>query len=210
MIIAVDGPAASGKGTIARRIAAHFGIAYLDTGALYRAVARDVAAGGNAVDDPSAAALAATRIDAGTLNDPVLRTRGTGEAASIVAQFPAVRAALLEFQRTFANQARGAVLDGRDIGTVVCPEADAKIYVIAAVEERAKRRWKELNAAGSESTYDSILADLVKRDARDRQRDNAPLKPASDAHLLDTTNLDIEAAFKAAVELIDAATGRAN
>lgn len=210
MIVAVDGPAASGKGTLARRIAAHFDIAYLDTGALYRAVARDVIAAGSMVDDVSAATLAAKKIDADTLDDPVLRTRGTGEAASIVAQFPAVRAALLEFQRTFANQTPGAVLDGRDIGTVVCPEADAKIYVIAAVEERAKRRWKELNAAGSQCTYDSILADLVKRDARDRQRESAPLKPASDAHLLDTTNLDIEAAFEAAVELIDAATGRAN
>lgn len=210
MIVAVDGPAASGKGTLARRIAAHFNIAYLDTGALYRAVARDVIATGSPVDDPSAAAQAAQSIDANTLDDPVLRTRGTGEAASIVAQFPAVRAALLDFQRAFANQARGAVLDGRDIGTVVCPQADAKIYVVAAVEERAKRRWKELNAAGLASTYDSILADLVKRDARDRQRESAPLKPASDAHLLDTTNLDIEAAFEAAVELIDAAIGRAN
>lgn len=210
MIIAVDGPAASGKGTLARRIAVHFDIAHLDTGALYRAVARDVIAAGSPIDDASAAALAAESIDANTLDDPLLRTRGTGEAASIVAQYPAVRAALLEFQRKFANQPRGAVLDGRDIGTVVCPQADAKIYVIAAVEERAKRRWKELSADGSDSTYDSILADLVKRDARDRQRDEAPLKPASDAHLLDTTNLDIEAAFKAAVELIDAATGRAN
>lgn len=210
MIIAVDGPAASGKGTLARRIAAHFDIAHLDTGALYRAVARDVMAAGSPVDDASAAARAAASIDANTLDDPALRTRGTGEAASIVAQFPAVRAALLEFQRKFAGQPRGAVLDGRDIGTIVCPQADAKIYVIAAVEERAKRRWKELSADGSDSTYDSILADLVKRDARDRQRDEAPLKPASDAHLLDTTNLDIEAAFKAAVELIDAATGRAN
>lgn len=210
MIIAVDGPAASGKGTLARRLAAHYGFRYLDTGSLYRAVARDVLASGGSLDEPETAAAAAGRIDADTLDDPGLRSRGAGEAASVVAQHAAVREALLAFQRNFASRAPGAVLDGRDIGTVVCPDADAKIYVVAAVEERARRRWRELTAAGTECTYDAILAELVKRDARDRQRDSAPLKPAENAHLLDTTNLDIEAAFKAAVELIDAATGRAS
>lgn len=210
MMIAVDGPAASGKGTLARRLAAHYGFRYLDTGSLYRAVARDVLASGGSLDEPEAAAAAASRIDADTLNDPGLRSRGAGEAASVVAQHSPVREALLAFQRRFASGPPGAVLDGRDIGTVVCPDADVKIYVVAAVEERAKRRWQELSAGGTECTYDAILAELVKRDARDRQRDNAPLKPAENAHLLDTTNLDIEAAFKAAVELIDAATGRAS
>jgi cytidylate kinase len=210
VIIAVDGPAASGKGTLARRLAAHFGLRHLDTGALYRAVARDLLAAGGDLGDVAAATEAARGLDPATLDDPALRTDATGEAASLIAQYREVRAALVAFQRDFAASPPGAVLDGRDIGTVICPDADVKIYVVASVEERARRRWRELEAAGGSASFDDVLADLVRRDDRDSARADAPLKPAQDAHLLDTSNLDIEAAFRAAVELIEAATGRAD
>jgi len=203
MIIAVDGPAASGKGTLARRLASHYGFAYLDTGALYRAVARDVRAANRNLRDEAAAEEAARNLDAETLKDPFLRDRGVGEAASIVARFPMVREALRDYQRSFARRKPGAVLDGRDIGTVVCPDADVKLYITAGLEERARRRFHELRAKNFEVTRAEILEQIRKRDERDKGRDASPLTRAPDAYLLDTTDLDIEAAFKSAVELID-------
>jgi CMP/dCMP kinase len=202
MIIAIDGPAGSGKGTLAKRIAAHLGLPYLDTGSLYRAVARDVRRAGAALDDAKAAAAAARALDATTLTDPSLRDPGVGDAASIVARFPEVRAALLDLQRRFASQRPGAVLDGRDIGTVVLPDADVKIFVIADAKVRAQRRYMELKARGEPVNYESVLELILKRDERDSKRLAAPMKPASDAILLDTTDLDIEAAFEAAVGMI--------
>ncbi len=202
MIIAIDGPAASGKGTLAKRIAEHFGLHHLDSGLLYRATARDVRQRGGALDDPAAAAAAARALDPATLDDPELRGPGAGEAASIVARFPAVRAALLAFQRDFARRPPGAVLDGRDIGTVVCPDADVKIYVTATPEVRARRRYLELQNRGEAATYDAVLADIRRRDERDAGRDASPMRAAEDAFLLDTSNLDIEAAFDAAVGVI--------
>lgn len=208
MIIAVDGPAASGKSTLAKRIAAHYGLPHLDTGSLYRAVARDVLIGGGKLDDPQAGERAALGLDPGSLDDPALRKRGLGEAASIVAALPAVRAALLNFQRGFAGQAAGAVIEGRDIGTVICPDADVKIFVNASAESRARRRYLELSRNGERMTAETILAEIRERDRRDQTRAAAPLRQAPDAHLLDTTKLDIEAAFNAAVELIKASAGR--
>ncbi len=203
MIIAIDGPAASGKGTLARKIAAHYNLGYLDTGALYRAVARDVRRSGGDLDDEATAAAAARSLDASTLSDPSLRDPGVGDAASIVAKFPAVRAALLDFQRDFAKQEPGAVLDGRDIGTVVLPDADAKIFVIAETEVRADRRYKELKARGEPVTPEGVLEVIRRRDERDQSRDAAPMKPAPDAIVLDTTRLDAEQAFRRVVALIE-------
>jgi cytidylate kinase len=202
MIIAIDGPAASGKGTLGKRIAEHFGLAHLDTGLLYRAVARDVRARGGALDDPVAATAAARGLDPTTLDDPDLRAPGLGEAASIVAGIPPVRAALLQFQRDFARRPPGAVLDGRDIGTVVCPDADVKIYVTASPEVRARRRYLEKAGRGEPATYEGVLEDIRRRDERDARRDAAPMQQATDAFLLDTSNLDIEAAFNTAVGVI--------
>ena len=202
MIIAIDGPAASGKGTLAKRIAAHFGLHHLDTGLLYRAVARDVQRLGGALDDAERAAAAARALDPAGLDDPDLRKPGAGEAASIVARIPQVRAALLEFQRSFARRPPGAVLDGRDIGTAVCPEADVKIYVTATPEVRAERRYLEMKGRGEAATYEGVLADIRRRDQRDASRDTAPMRSADDAFLLDTSNLDIEAAFDTAVGVI--------
>jgi cytidylate kinase len=209
MIVAIDGPAASGKGTLGKMIAAHYGLAHLDTGKLYRAVARDMLGSGA---DPAdvAAALAATRaLDLTTLSDPSLMQGRLGEAASIVASHPEVRRVLLGYQRRFAGQQPGAVLDGRDIGTVVCPDADVKLFVTATPEVRARRRYLELNAAGNAVAEADVLADIRRRDERDQNRAVAPLVQAEDAVLLDTTNLDIDAAFKAAIALIDAAMGHA-
>lgn len=208
MIIAIDGPAASGKGTIAKRIAEHYGFAYLDTGMLYRAVGRDVLESGGSLDDGQAAERCARALDPATFGDPVLRTREMGEAASKVAVVPGVRAALLEMQRDFRACIPGAVVEGRDIGTVVFPDAEIKIYITADVEERARRRARELTAAGEEVSDEAILADLRKRDARDQGRETAPLTLAPDAYLLDTTKLDIEQVFFAAVRFIDAEIGR--
>ncbi|WP_334130090.1 (d)CMP kinase [Sneathiella sp.] len=205
MIIAVDGPVAAGKGTLARRIAAHYGLAYLDTGALYRAVGLKILREGGNPSDPAVALAAAQRVEEIALTDPALRDEATGEAASIVAANTDVRAALLRYQRTFAKRPEGAVLDGRDIGTVVCPDADVKLYVTASAEVRAERRFAELKGKGVETTYAAVLADLLARDARDMGRGAAPLKKAPDAHLLDTSKLDIEAAFKAACHIIDTA-----
>jgi cytidylate kinase len=208
MIIAIDGPAASGKGTLAKRIAEHWGLPCLETGLLYRAVARDVVRLGFRLDDPWAALVAARSLHPAELLDPDLRTPQAGDAASIVARIPQVRTALLVYQRAFARQPGGAVLDGRDIGTVVCPDADAKIYVTARTEVRAKRRFLECQGRGEAVTLDGILADIRRRDERDASRDNSPMHPASDADLLDTSDLGIEAAFDAAVGLIKRKIGQ--
>ena len=209
MIIAIDGPAASGKGTLAKRIAVHYRLRHLDTGALYRAVARDTLAEGGDLTDASAAVIAASRLDVATLGDPALRLAGLGEAASVVARHPDVRAVLLTYQRTFAQGGSGAVIDGRDIGTVICPDADVKLFVTATPEERARRRFLELSQNGVEIGEQEVLADIQARDERDRTRGASPLRQAEDAALLDTTNLDIDAAFRAAIDLIEAAMGHA-
>jgi CMP/dCMP kinase len=203
MKIAIDGPAASGKGTLARRIAAHYNLGYLDTGAMYRAVARDVKRAGHRLEDVAAATRAARELDAASLDDPAIRTASAGEAASVVAKIPDVRAALLQFQRAFAAKGRGAVLDGRDIGTVVLPDADVKIFVVADVGVRARRRYDELAVGGEAVTYEGVLAIIKARDARDTDRAVSPMKPASDAIVLDTTGLGVEAAFQAAVAVIE-------
>jgi cytidylate kinase len=207
-VIAIDGPAASGKGTLAQRVAAHLGYAWLDTGLLYRAVARDVLASGSALGDEAAAVEAAMRLDPGTLDDPGLRSKEMGEAASIVAAVQQVRAAILDYQREFARRPPGAVIDGRDIGTVVCPNADVKIFVTAEVQVRAARRYRELIAQGECVTLEGVLQMIVERDRRDRERTVSPLVAAPDAILLDTTNLDIEAAFEAAIGLIKRKIGQ--
>jgi cytidylate kinase len=209
MIIAIDGPAASGKGTIGKLVAAHYGLAYLDTGTLYRAVARDTLAKGEDPADADAARASAKALDPGTLGDPELRAPGLGEAASLVAKHPKVREELLAYQRSFARTKSGAVLDGRDIGTVICPDADVKLFVTATSEERARRRYLELKQAGIALSHADVLADIKRRDERDKNRAVAPLRQAPDAYLLDTTNLDIDAALRAAIDLIDAAMGRA-
>jgi cytidylate kinase len=208
MIIALDGPAASGKGTLARRIARELGYSHLDTGKLYRAVGMAVLRQGGDPSDAAAAEAAARTLDTDTLDDPELGDDAAAQAASKVSAIPAVRAALLEMQRAFAARPPGAVLDGRDIGTVVCPEADVKLYVTASDEIRAKRRHKELLDRGKVSIYARVLQDLKERDARDSARSVAPMKPADDAVVLDTTVLDAEAAYAAAMERIrDAAAG---
>ena len=205
MIIAVDGPVAAGKGTLARRIAVHYRLEYLDTGALYRAVGLKLLRDGHDPHDEEAAVNAARHVGEVPLDDPALREEATGEAASIVAANQGVRAALLQYQRDFAKIKGGAVLDGRDIGTVVCPDADVKLFVTASAEVRARRRFDELVAKGVDTTFEAVLEDLHARDARDIGRGAAPLKKADDAHLLDTSKLDIEAAVTAACMIIDAA-----
>jgi cytidylate kinase len=204
IVIAVDGPAAAGKGTIARALAQHFGYHYLDTGALYRAVAWSVLDKGEAPDDEPAAVRAAETLDIGGIEDALLRTDRVSEAASVIATFPGVRAAILDFQRSFAKKLPGSVIDGRDIGTVVCPQADAKLYVTASPQTRAKRRFLEFQAKGEEASEAEVLADVIARDTRDASREHSPLKPATDALLLDTSNLSIEAAFRAALDLAEA------
>jgi len=203
-IIAVDGPAASGKGTVAGRLAAIYNLPYLDTGLLYRAVG--VQAGG--ASSHEAAIAAAQALDPSSLEDPRLRTREAGEAASKVAAIPEVRAALLNVQRAFAAQASGAVLDGRDIGTVIAPHAPAKLFVTAAPEIRAERRWKQLVAQGDAVTLDDVLADIRRRDERDSGRAEAPLIQAVDAVLLETSKLDIEASVDAARRIVEEARAR--
>jgi len=207
VIIAVDGPAAAGKGTLARRLAGHYRLAHLDTGKLYRATALEALLAGADPADPVAATAAAGRVTPALLGDQRLTEEKIAQASSVVAAIPGVRAALLAFQRDFARTPpggfRGAVLDGRDIGTVVCPDADAKLYVQASPEARARRRFKELREAGVEAIYERVLQDMKDRDARDSQRQTAPLRPADDAFVLDTTALDAEAAFAAAITYID-------
>lgn len=209
MIIAIDGPAASGKGTLGKRVAAHYGLAYLDTGQLYRAVARDTLAAGDDPTDAAAALKAAQALNPQSLDDATLRTPELGEAASLVARHPQVRETLRAYQRTFAHREPGAVIDGRDIGTVICPDADVKLFVTAAPEERARRRYLELKQNGAKVTLGEVLADIEARDERDQNRATAPLRRAEDAVLLDTTKLDIDAAFKVAIDMIDAAMGHA-
>ncbi len=208
MIIAIDGPAASGKGTLAKRLAAHFGLRHLDTGLLYRAVAQALVAAGHALDDRARAVEAANALDPGRFDERTLKRHAVGEAASIVSAIPEVRSALIAYQRDFAAGPPGAVLDGRDIGTVIAPQADVKIFVTATPEERARRRAAELAAQGQVPDEAAILADIVRRDERDRTRAVAPLKPAVDAHLLDTTHLDIDAAVRAAVDIVEAVRAR--
>jgi cytidylate kinase len=208
MIIAIDGPAASGKGTLAKRIAAYLGYGCLYTGLLYRAVARDVLAAGGSLEDEALAARLAQTLDLKSLEDSGLRLPGAGDSASVVAKFPKVRRALLELQRDFASQEPGAVLDGRDIGTVVCPDAPVKIFVTAAVEVRARRRFEEMRKRGEPVTYERVLDMIRLRDERDAGRADSPMRPACDAILLDTTDLDIEAAFEAAVGLIKRKIGQ--
>jgi cytidylate kinase len=203
MIIAVDGPAAAGKGTIARALAKHFGYHFLDTGALYRMVGLAVIRSGQDPADTAAAITAATSLDPSGFEDRDLRNEAVGAAASIVAVVPEVRSALLSLQRDFARKPPGAVLDGRDIGTVVCPDADVKLYVTASPEVRARRRQAELGAA----SYDSVLAEIRARDLRDSQRATAPLLPAKDAVILDTSELDIAAATAAAIAIADRRRG---
>jgi cytidylate kinase len=194
-IVAVDGPAASGKTTLAQRLAAEFGLEFLDTGLLYRAVARRLQQQGRSFEDASAAERAAAALTAADLGSPTLRDEGISQGASRVAAIPGVRAALLAFQRRFGEDGRGAVLAGRDIGTVVRPDATCKIFVTASLEERARRRSRELRAKGVPSIYERVLEDLRERDARARSRAVAPLLPADDALLIDTTDKDIDAAF---------------
>ncbi len=205
MIIAIDGPAASGKGTIARRLAAHYGLPHLDTGLLYRATAAALMAEDRDISDEGAAVAAARGLGLTDFDDAALRGRQMGEAASVVAAMPGVRSALIETQRAFARRPGGAVLDGRDIGTVVCPEAQVKIFVTANAATRAQRRALELAQRGEKADYSSILADILRRDARDSGRAAAPLRPADDAIQLDTTRLGVEAAFAEALRIVEAA-----
>ncbi len=203
-VIAIDGTFASGKGTLGKALAAHYGFTYLDTGKLYRAVGYAVLQAG---DDPAAAdkaAQAARELDIEILSDPILKSGDVAVAASKIAVHPEVRAALLEFQRDFARLKPGAVLDGRDIGTVICPNAEVKLYIDAAPEERARRRHAELTGYGEQITFETVLAQLAERDHRDKTRAEAPLIPADDAHLIDTTHLAIEAVLDAAIKIVDA------
>ncbi|WP_407528604.1 (d)CMP kinase [Methylobacterium oryzisoli] len=204
MVIAIDGPAASGKGTLARRLALHYGLPHLDTGLLYRAVALALLDADRDLADPAAAEDAARSLRAESLGDTRLRERAMGEAASVVSALPAVRAALLDWQRRFAGAEGGAVLDGRDIGTVVCPDAPVKLFITAAPEERARRRHRELGGRGEAVAYEAVLADIQRRDARDKDRAAAPLRIAEDAVVIDTTDLDAEAAFRAATAVVEA------
>jgi cytidylate kinase len=208
-IIAVDGPAASGKGTIAARLATAYGLPHLDTGLLYRAVGLGVLDAGGSLDDAAAAEDVARALRAEHFADTDRLTGGgAGEAASRIAGYPGVRAALLDFQRAFAAQPGGAVLDGRDIGTVIAPEAQAKLFVTATPEVRAMRRWKQLTGRGDVIAYEDMLADIVRRDERDAGRGAAPMVQADDAVLLDTTDMDIETAFDAARRIVEAARVR--
>ncbi|MEJ2409702.1 MAG: d(CMP) kinase [Novosphingobium sp.] len=207
MIIAVDGPTASGKGTIAKALAEHFGLPHLDTGLLYRAVGRQVGLNGGNPDD-QADALSACNFPDSLLADPELRSETTGGLASRVSVHPAVRQALYERQRSFALQPGGAVLDGRDIGTVIAPEAEVKLFVTASVEARAQRRYLEMESQGRQIALADIAADLAVRDERDHNRQNAPLRAAQDAVVLDTSDLDRDAAIAAAIALADEGTSR--
>lgn len=207
MIIAVDGPTASGKGTVARALAARFHLPHLDTGLLYRAVGRQCFLDGGDPDDPVAALAACTFPDT-LLDDPELRSEETGGLASRISIHPTVRLALYDRQRGFATQPGGAVLDGRDIGTIIAPEAEAKLFITASVESRAQRRFLEMQEQGRNVSLDEIAADLARRDERDRNRKDAPLVAASDAILIDTSTLRREEAIAAAIAAVDAACDR--
>ena len=204
-IIAIDGPAASGKGTLARNLASHYGFHHLDTGLTYRAVAKALIDQGLPLDDEAIAARVAQELDLKGLDRTVLSAHEIGEAASKVAVMPEVRRALVEAQRKFADNLPGTVLDGRDIGTVVCPDARVKLYITASAEVRAERRFNEMRAKNADADYNEVLDDLKRRDERDMNRSASPLRQPSDAHLIDTSKMDIEAAFLEAKKLIDAA-----
>ena len=204
MIIAIDGPAASGKGTLAKRLAAHYGLRHLDTGVIYRAVAHVLISDGVDLTDEAAAVEAARELDPETFENPALKSQKVGTAASVVSAIPRVREALVEFQRQFAAKPPGAVLDGRDIGTVICPDAEVKIFVVADAKIRAHRRTLEARSRGEEADEAAVLADILARDERDQNRAVAPLKPAKDAYLLDNSNLDIEGGVRAAIDIVEA------
>ncbi len=204
MIIAIDGPAASGKGTLGKRLAGHYGLRHLDTGLLYRAVAKALLDAGKRPDEADAAVAAARALEPATFDEAALKGPAIGEAASLVSAIPDVRAALVTFQRDFASKPPGAVVDGRDIGTVICPDADVKLFVTATPEVRASRRTAEYRGQGRDIDQATVLADIVARDARDTGRAISPLKQAADAHLLDTTNMDISTAIRAAIDIVEA------
>ena len=202
-VIAIDGTFASGKGTLGKRLSAHYALPYLDTGKLYRAVGYAMLQAGDDPSNAKAASRAAKNLDVAMLSDPVLKSADAAVAASKLAVHKEVRAALLTFQRDFA--AGGAILDGRDIGTVICPDADVKLYIDAKAEIRAQRRFEELQSYGEDISYEAVLAQLIERDTRDKTRIEAPLKPAHDAHLIETTALSIEEVVARAIKIIDAA-----
>lgn len=204
MIIAIDGPAASGKGTLGKRLAAHYRYRHLDTGVIYRAVAKAMLDAGADLTDELLAVSAALELDPEKFGNPALKTQAVGEAASVVSALPAVRNALINFQRHFAGEPPGAVLDGRDIGTVICPHADVKIFVVADPRVRARRRTLEARARGENADEALVLADILRRDERDRNRAAAPLKAADDAVLLDNSHLDIESGVRAAIDIVEA------
>jgi cytidylate kinase len=204
MIIAIDGPAASGKGTLGKRLAHHYGYRHLDTGVIYRAVAKALLDVGASLTNEELAVAAALELDPEKFGNPALKTQEVGDAASVVSAIPRVREVLLNFQRRFAEDPPGAVLDGRDIGTVICPHADVKIFVIADAQVRARRRTLEALARGETADEAAVLADIIRRDERDQNRPIAPLKPASDAYLLDNSNLDIEGGVRAAIDIVEA------
>jgi CMP/dCMP kinase len=208
MIIAIDGPAASGKGTLGKRLAAHYGLRHLDTGLIYRAVAKALIDAGHPLTDRDRALSVAQALDPARFDEKALKGHAIGEAASIVSAIPQVRAALLAFQQDFAAAPPGAVLDGRDIGTVVCPSAEVKIFVVASPQERARRRAAELEGSGEPVDEAAILADILRRDERDRSRAVSPLKPAADAVVLDTTSLGVDAAVAAAIAIVQRADRR--
>ncbi len=203
LTIAIDGPAASGKGTLARRLAEHYGLPHLDTGLTYRAVGHALLQSGLPLDREELAEVVAENLNIASLDREVLSAHEIGEAASKIAVMSGVRKILVEQQRKFAKSGRGAVLDGRDIGTVVCPDADVKLYITASVQSRAARRHKEMDKKSGGSSYEAILADIMRRDERDMGRSDSPLKPAQDAHLIDTTEMSIEIAFSSAFELVE-------
>ena len=204
MIIAIDGPAASGKGTLGKRLAGHYGLPHLDTGLIYRAVAKALLDAGHSPEDRMRARAAAEALDPSRFDEAALKAQAVGAAASLVSAIPEVRSVVLAFQRDFGRAAPGAVLDGRDIGTVIFPDADVKIFVTASPEVRARRRAAELEQAGGRIDEAEVLADIRRRDERDSTRAIAPLKAAPDAYLLDTTHLDIDAAFRAAIDIVEA------
>ena len=204
MIIAIDGPAASGKGTLGKRLAAHYGLRHLDTGLIYRAVAKALLDAGHSPEDRARARAAAEALDPARFDQAALKAQAIGAAASLVSAIPEVRSVVLAFQRDFGRTPPGAVLDGRDIGTVIFPDADVKIFVTASPAVRARRRAVELEQAGERIDEAEVLADIRRRDERDSTRTIAPLKPAPDAYLLDTTHLDIDAAFRAAIDIVEA------
>src|SRR6202051_3943511 len=204
MIIAIDGPAASGKGTLGKRLAAHYGYRHLDTGVIYRAVAKAVLGGGGDLTDEARAVAAAMELDPEKFGNPALKTQRVGEAASVVSAIPGVRQVLVNFQRQFAADPPGAVLDGRGIGTVICPHADVKIFVLPDPKVRARRRTLEARARGEDADEAAVLADILKRDERDQNRAIAPLRRAEGAYLLDNSHLDIESGVRAAIDIVEA------